>query len=300
MQKLRTGAILKRSGAKSPSQTTETTMTILALKDNLDWEVQKRPVWTADALNQPVQIEDKFAVVRSDTDKVLGIVGANYEFVQNNVLKGLIAPMVEEGVLTVENQGTLNHGGKVFIQALINKEYRVLGEDYKGYITLLNGHVGTASVGIGTSNTRVVCGNTYKMANADLSEKFRHHAGVNERVLESTAVLNYVDNAMRIYAQHVDALATARCTAGKFETALEKIFEKRVDQIKQIDQLNRLFYAGAGNSGQNYYDAFNAVTDFASHKGNAGSATRFSYANFGVGAKLADRAMKVLTEMAAV
>jgi phage/plasmid-like protein (TIGR03299 family) len=273
-------------------------MTILALKDNLDWTVGKRPVFTVDALNQPVQIEDKFAVVRSDTDKVLGIVGANYEFVQNNVLKGLIAPMVEEGILIVENQGTLNHGGKVFIQALINKEYQVLGEDYKGYITLLNGHVGTASVGIGTSNTRVVCGNTYKMASGDLSEKFRHHAGVNEKVLESTAVLTYVDNAMGIYANRVEKLATTRCTSGTFEVALEKIFQKRVDQIKQVDQLNNLFYNGAGNEGRSLYDAFNAVTDLASHKATPGSASRFSYANFGVGSKLAERAMHVLSEMA--
>lgn len=272
-------------------------MTILALKDSLDWTVGKRPIWTADALNQPVQIEDKFAVVRSDNDKVLGIVGGNYEFVQNDVLKGLVAPMVEEGILTIENQGTLNHGGKVFIQALINKEYQVLGEDYKGYITLLNGHVGTASVGIGTSNTRVICGNTFKMASSDLSEKFRHHAGVNERVLESTAVLNYVDNAMKIYSDRVEQLATTRCTAGQFEVALEKIFQKRVDQIKVVDDLNRLFYSGAGNSGKTLYDAFNAVTDLASHKGQPGTATRFSYAHFGTGAKLAERAMEVFSAL---
>ena len=280
------------------SQITERTMTILALKDSLDWTVGKRPIWTADALGQPVQIDDKFAVVRSDNDKVLGIVGANYEFVQNDVLKGLVTPMVEEGLLTIENQGTLNHGGKVFVQALINKEYQVLGENYKGYITLLNGHVGTASVGIGTSNTRVICGNTYKMASADLTEKFRHSAGVNERVLESTAVLNYVDNAMRIYSEQVEQLATTRCTAGQFEVALEKIFQKRVDEIKVVSDLNRLFYSGAGNSGKTMYDAFNAVTDLASHKGQPGTATRFSYAHFGTGAKLAEKAMNVLAAMA--
>ena len=172
-----------------------------------------------------------------------------FEFVQNSVLKGLIQNMVDEQVLVVENQGTLNRGGRVFIQARINKEYQVLGEDYKGYITLLNGHVGTSSVAIGTSNTRVVCGNTFQMAMADLGEKFRHHAGVNARVLESQAVLNFVDNAMHVYASKVQALADTRCTAGRFDTALEKIFAKRVEDIKQRDQLERLFRSGAGNDG---------------------------------------------------
>ena len=173
----------------------------------------------------------------------------------------------------------------------------MLGEDYKGYITLLNGHVGTSSVAIGTSNTRVICGNTFQMAMAELSEKFRHHAGVNARVLESQAVLNFVDNAMHVYASKVQALADTRCTAGRFDTALEKIFAKRVEDIKQRDQLERLFRSGAGNDGSTLYDAFNAITDFASHKGS-NDASRYSYANFGTGAKLAEKAMAVLTEMA--
>jgi phage/plasmid-like protein (TIGR03299 family) len=269
-------------------------MTILALKDDLDWTVAKRPVWTADALGQPVQIEDRFAVIRSDNDNVLGIVGGNYEFVQNSALKGLIQPMVEEQVLQIENQGTLNRGGRVFIQAKINKEYRVLGEDYQGYITLLNGHVGTSSVAIGTSNTRVVCGNTYQMAMADLSEKFRHNVGVNDRVLESNVITNYVDNAMRVYAEKVEQLAVTTCSMTTFDTALEKVFQKRVEDIKQREQLERLFRSGAGNEGRTLYDAFNAITDFASHKGTT-DANRFNYANFGQGSKLAQRAMTVLS-----
>jgi len=284
---------------KQPHHQTLKTMTAFAFQDDLSWTVGKRAIWTSDALDQPVQIEDRFAVVRSDNDKVLGIVGGNYEFVQNSVLKGLIQPMVDEQILTIKNQGTLNHGGKVFIQALINKEYKVLDEKYQGFVTLLNGHVGTCCAGIGVSNTRVVCGNTFQMAQADLSEKFRHSVGVTDRVLESTVITNYVDNAMRVYAEKVERLATTTCTAGKFDMVLEQVFKKQVSQIRNVDKLNRLFYSGEGNEGKTFYDCFNAITDFSSHKGS-NEASRFNYANFGQGSILGQRAMTVLTEMAAV
>ena len=178
----------------------------------------------------------------------------------------------------------------------------MIGESYKAFITLLNGHVGNASVAIGPSATRVICGNTFAMAYSDLSEKYRHQAGVNERVLESTAVLNYVNGAMEKYAKYVDDLATARCTQSQFKEAVERIYNKDVTKMRDsfVSQLNTLFYSGKGNEGKTFYDAFNAVTEYASNYSRKSAAGRFNYTNFGQGSRINQRAMRVLTEMAAV
>ena len=274
-------------------------MATFAINDKLDWTVSKRTLcyMTADGL-QPWN--EKQAVVRDDNDVALGVVSPEYELVQNEDLKSLINPMVSEGMLTIVKQGYLNKGARVFIQAEVNQEFQVVGENYKGLITLLNGHTGNASVAIGTTATRVICGNTFSMAYRDIGEKFRHSAGVTERVLESTAIINYVNDAMRKYSEYVETLADTKCTSTQFKQAVESIYGKPADKLRDsfVDQLNNLFYNGKGNSGKTMYDAFNAVTEYATHYSRKSSDGRFNYANFGKGADINRKAMAVLTEMA--
>lgn len=277
-------------------------MPAFAINDKLDWTVSKRTLcyMTSDGTLQPWT--EKQAVVRDDNDMALGVVSPSYELVQNEDLKSLVDPMISEGLLNVVKQGYLNNGAKVFIQAEVNQEFRVAGENYKGLITLLNGHTGNASVAIGTTATRVICNNTFAMAYKDIGEKFRHSAGVTDRVLESTAVVDYVNSAMQKYSEYVETLAGAHCTTAQFKQAVEEIYGKKTESLRDsfVSQLNSLFYGGKGNSGKTFYDAFNAVTEYATHYSRKSSDGRYNYANFGKGADINRRAMAVLTEMAAV
>lgn len=276
-------------------------MASFALNDSLDWTVSKRTLsyMTVDGLQQ---WGEKQAVVRDDNDVALGVVSPGYELVQNEDLKSLINPMVSEGLLTVTNQGYLSKGAKVFIQAQVNKEFQVAGEDYKGMITVLNGHTGNASVAIGTTATRVICSNTFAMAYSDIGERYRHSEGVTERVLESKTILNYVNDAMQKYSEYVETLAGAKCTSRQFKEAVEAIYGKETKSMREsfVDQLNNLFYNGKGNEGKTFYDCFNAITEYASHHSRKSESGRFNYANFGKGADVNRRAMAVLNEMALV
>jgi phage/plasmid-like protein (TIGR03299 family) len=277
-------------------------MVAFAIDDKLDWTVSKRTLCYMTANGELQPWTEKQAVVRDDNDVALGVVSPSYELVQNEDLKSLITPMISEGLLTVTNQGYLSKGAKVFIQAQVNQEFQVAGESYKGLITLLNGHTGNASVAIGTTATRVICSNTFAMAYSDIGTKFRHSIGVTDRVLESTVVINYVNDAMRKYSEYVETLASARCTPLQLSRAVEEIYQQPVDKMRDsfVSQLNNLFYNGKGNEGKTMYDAFNAITEYATHYSRKSKDGRFNYANFGKGADINRRAMAVLTEMATV
>ena len=276
-------------------------MASFAFNDDLSWTVSKRDLcyMTVDGLQK---WGEKQAVVRDDNDLALGVVSPSYELVQNEDLKSLITPMVSEGLLTVVNQGYLSKGAKVFIQAEVNQEFRVAGEDYKGMITLLNGHTGNASVAIGSTAQRVICSNTFAMAYSDIGNRFRHSAGVTERVLESTAIVDYVNGAMEKYSEYVETLAGAKCTHSQFKEAVEAIYGKDPKTMREsfVDKLNNLFYSGVGNEGKTMYDAFNAITEYATHHSRKSVSGRYNYANFGKGADINRRAMAVLNEMALV
>jgi phage/plasmid-like protein (TIGR03299 family) len=277
-------------------------MVAFAMQDKLDWEVSKRQICVLGADGNFQPIEGKMATVREDNDKVLGIVGDDYEIVANSDLKKIIQPLVDEEVLTVSNMGFLNGGKKVFVQAQIAKDYQVVGEDYRGMITLLNSHDGSTTVSLGTTMVRVICNNTFTAIMKKLTEKFRHSEGVTERVLNTTAIVDYVDGAMRKYAEHAETLAGARCTNAQFKQAVEAIYGKEIKDLRSsfVDQLNNLFYNGKGNEGRTMYDAFNACTEHSSHYSRKSVDARMNYSQFGAGAAINRRAMAVLTEMATV
>ena len=277
-------------------------MTTFAISDNLDWTVSTRPLFYAGNEGTPVKWEERVAVVRDDNGICLGAVSPTYETVQNSDLLSLIDPMVQEGLLQVETMGHLNHGAKVFAQAKINQEFRVIGEDYKGYVTLLNSHNGSTAVSIGSTMTRVICGNSFTAAYSDISERYRHSAGVKDRVLESTFILDYVNGAMGTYANYMEKLAVAPCTGTQFRTFLEEVYNKPVDNMRDsfVERLNDLFYNGKGNEGKTYHDAFAACTEYASNYSRKTPSGRFLYSQFGQGARLNNRALKVGLELATV
>lgn len=273
-----------------------------SVTDDLSWTVSKRPLFFQRANGSTSEWPDRVAVVRDDNERCLGVVSPDYETVQNSDLLNLITPLVSEGLLTVENTGYLNHGARVFAQAKVNQAFTVIGEDYKGYITLLNGHVGNCSVAIGSTMTRVICGNTFTAAYSDISERYRHSAGVTERVLESTFVIDYINGAMKTYTEYVEKLAVAKCSGAQFKTFVEEVYQKPVDSMRDnfVQQLNNLFYNGKGNEGKTYYDAFNAVTEYASNYSRKTPSGRFQYAQFGQGARINNRALRAGLELAAV
>jgi phage/plasmid-like protein (TIGR03299 family) len=277
-------------------------MVAFSMRDDLNWNVSKRQICVigADGNFQPV--EGKMATVREDNDKVLGIVGDDYEVVANSDLKKLIQPLVDEEVLSISNMGYLNGGKKVFIQAQIAKDYQVVGEDYRGMITLLNSHDGTTTVSLGTTMVRVICSNTFNSVMKKLTEKYRHSEGVTERLLSTTAIVEYIDGAMRKYSEYVETLASAPCSAAQFKQAVESIYQKPVEGMRDnfVAQLNHLFYNGKGNEGKTMYDALNSVTEWNDHYSRKSKDARMNYSQFGAGANTSRRAMVVLTEMATV
>jgi phage/plasmid-like protein (TIGR03299 family) len=273
-----------------------------AITNDLNWSVSHRPLFYQRANGSTAEWPDRVAVVRDDTERCLGSVSSDYETLQNADLLKLVNPLVEEGLLTISNMGYLNHGARVFAQAQLNQEYKVIGEDYKGYVTLLNGHVGNCSVAIGSTMTRVICGNTFTSAYSDISEKYRHSAGVTGRVLESSYVINYVNGAMGTYAEYMEKLAGEKCTAAQFRNYLEVVYNKDIGKMRDsfVDQLNNLFYNGKGNEGKTYHDAFAAVTEYASNYSRKSISGRFLYSQFGQGARINNRALRAGLELAAV
>ena len=220
---------------------------------------------------------------------------------QNSVLTGLVRPLVEEGLLEVKNTGWIKGGRLVFVQAQMAEEFTVAGESHQGMLTLLNSHDGSTQLSAGVTDIRVICQNTFAMAYSEMSTRLQHKLGVNERALGITETLEYVNTRMKMFQDAAETLSRAKATTAQVEQVFRSAYGKKQDEtVRNWDELWALYRNGRGNEGSTLWDAFNAVTEFSTHKSRKEADSRFAYSNFGSGATIARRAIDAALELAAV
>lgn len=267
----------------------------------IDWQVLEVPVSVTLPDGTSREIGNKKALLRDDTFAQLGFVSKSYEVVQNSVLTGLVRPLVEEGLLEVKNTGWIKGGRLVFVQAQMAEEFTVAGESHQGMLTLLNSHDGSTQLSAGVTDIRVICQNTFAMAYSEMSTRLQHKLGVNERALGITETLEYVNTRMKMFQDAAETLSRAKATTAQVEQVFRSAYGKKQDEtVRNWDELWALYRNGRGNEGSTLWDAFNAVTEFSTHKSRKEADSRFAYSNFGSGATIARRAIDAALELAAV
>lgn len=115
-----------------------------------NWTVNKLPLASQEGLPT-----ESFGIFRNDNNLWLGTIGKQYEPIQNfEIAETLIATTDE--ISNSHKGGLLNNGKKVFYQTEIDP-VAIDKDEVKRYLTILNSHDGSSSIGFGFSNTVVVC-----------------------------------------------------------------------------------------------------------------------------------------------
>src|SRR5690606_31902054 len=144
----------------------------------LDYTVKKRYLFTYGDDTSPetedndcvmewrVDVPEHFATVRTDTDEVLGVVGKDYEIVQNTEAFHFFDDLVGgNGGIKYETAGALGKGEKVFITAKLPDVLRVGKDDLiEQYLLLTTSHDGYGCIKAAFTPIRVVCNNTLNAA----------------------------------------------------------------------------------------------------------------------------------------
>jgi len=262
---------------------------MFATQNQLDWNVLKRDLFVK-VNGEDIKVPGKVAQVRDDNNNVVGITSPSYEVFQNSDLKGLVKPLVDEGLLEVTNIGYLGKGSKVFIQAQMSQEFIVAGEAHKGNLTLLNSHDGSSTLAAGVTDTRVICTNTFASALTDLSTRIRHNSEMHVKALEITETINFVNEGMKLFGAQAEKLALAKCDESTLDSLLAYAFKK--DDVKTLRPRNKIvsfFRSGIGNEGKTLWDATNGLTQWVTHESSKDAGKRFATANFGKGADVSRR-----------
>ncbi|WP_116788514.1 DUF932 domain-containing protein [Flavobacterium psychrotrophum] len=165
----------------------------------LDYEVAKAPIFARGAgLFESFPVPDQFATMRTDTKAVFGVVGKDYQIVQNADAFAFFDAIVGGGEgIQYETAGALGNGERIFITAKLPGYIRVgNGDDVTGkYIFLTTSHDGSGSITAAFTPVRVVCQNTLNAAlrSATNVVRIRHTAGAKERLEQAHKVMGVAD-----------------------------------------------------------------------------------------------------------
>lgn len=234
---------------------------------NLNWEVSKEPLFAGDGTET-----DTYGIFKKTERKHLGSVKQRYEIYQNwQMAEALLMASDEVGVEFTKG-GELYGGRKVYLQAELPSEY-IGRSSVKRYITALNSHDGSCSIGFGSSNTVVVCNNTFHKAHKD-TNKFRHTSSSAERIKALASDINGIILQDVMMMNNFKQMADMPLRDEMIERVIRKMFDVEANTpTKQISDQKKArieSFAGAleteiGLEGSNVWGLFNAVTRFTNH-----------------------------------
>jgi phage/plasmid-like protein (TIGR03299 family) len=169
----------------------------------LDYTVEKRRLFTYDNENNvanedidivipEIEVPNFYATMRTDTEQVLGVVGKDYEVIQNVDAFSFFDAIVGGDGILYETAGALGKGERIFITAKLPNYIKVGSDDLiERYLFLTTSHDGYGSITAAFTPVRIVCANTLNAAlrNHTNSIKIRHTANAKERLEQAHKVM---------------------------------------------------------------------------------------------------------------
>lgn len=171
----------------------------------LDYEVEKSPLFTKGAgiiensngiemIDSELEVPNYFANIRTDNNTVLGVVGKDYQIVQNREAFSFFDSIVGGGNgILYETAGALGNGERIFITAKLPDYIRIgNGDDItEKYIFLTTSHDGSGSITAAFTPVRIVCQNTLNASLKNMSNvvRIRHTAGAKQRLDDAHKVM---------------------------------------------------------------------------------------------------------------
>ena len=163
----------------------------------LGFEVEVRPLYTRVQPDPEVpaptyrRAGNACATVRTDREQVLGIVSERYQPLQNRDAFGVLEPLLDAGLASLETGGSLRGGRDVWMLVRFNVDSPIVREMFAEEVIpfglVSNNHAGQRKVVVQESPIRVVCANTLGAALADRRRAFgvRHTASVEAKTVEA-------------------------------------------------------------------------------------------------------------------
>lgn len=241
-----------------------------ALKiSGLDYTVEKVPVFLEDG----TPIPGAFCTKKEGTNDTFGVVGSQFEIIQNQEALSFVDNLVSEG-LTFVKAGE-NHKMLYLIGKLPSIE--VLGDEVTPYLIFQNSHNGSTTLKATIAPLRIVCQNQFNLTFRKAVNKIslRHTKSIKGRLHTAQQVLLQNTEYLSEFQKQALGLAQEKVSKKQVDTLLDGIFEIKPEfnptQVRRMEEKrDRFLSAYQADDNQNFlgtkWGLINAYTDFITHK----------------------------------
>lgn len=258
-----------------------------ALKlSGLDYSVEKRPVQFVNKVEQdwngqkilvdtPFIIPDQFATIRTDTNAPLGIVGKNYNILQNREAFDFLDSLALGGA-KFETAGSYGpNGAKSFI-TMSTEPMKILDDEFLPTMMFLNSHDGSKAIQAMFISIRIFCSNCIARATrgAENRVSIRHSNSMQAKLEQAKTILLQNTNYLERLKVEAEKLAVTPYSKEAFKALARELFPVKTEdseilQIRNLAMIEKLMTAYNQDDLQNFNDtawkALQAISDFESH-----------------------------------
>ena len=276
----------------------------------LDWSVEKETMTTASG----TVIEGKKALVRSSDNKVLDVVGDNWNPVQNSEAFEFFSEYCLAGDMEMHTAGSLKGGQMVWALAKVKESFDILGGDQvDSYLLFSNPHKYGKAIDVRFTPIRVVCNNTLSMSlgqNVANSVSLNHRTAFNPESVKETLGIAHEKFAM--YKETAQFLASKKFDMNSLIKYYNEVFPRTYQGKKEVtvkdfsDLTNNAQKAfsfletqpGAEFGEGSWWQALNSVTYLTDHKMGREADSRLTSAWFGANQTRKVKAVEKAVEFA--
>jgi phage/plasmid-like protein (TIGR03299 family) len=265
----------------------------------LNWEVSKEPL-VSQIDDSPTRV---FGTFKKTSRQYLGAVKSRYEVYQNYQLAEAIITAADSINVEYNKGGQMKGGRRVYLQAALPDEF--IGKSaIKRNLTALNSHDGSTSIAFGSSNTVVVCENTFFRAYRDLT-KFKHSLSAPSKVKALAMDMNAAILADEKLMNDFKLMADTKLKDEYVDRVIQKIFKTSnhpqddVSTRKKniIEDFNQALETEIKLEGYNVWGLFNAVTRYTNHIASPESeSAKLDFIMAGGGYKLSNMTYEMLMD----
>lgn len=241
-----------------------------ALKlSHLDYTVEKVPVF----LENGTAIPGAFCTKRENSNITYGVVGSQFEIVQNIEGFDFINSMVPEGLRFLK--AGENHRFIYIIAQL--PEFDLMGDKVAPHIIFQNSHSGSTTLKATIAPLRIVCENQFNLTFRKVANKIslRHTKSIKGKLHTAQEVLIHSSDYISEFQKEAILMAQNRVSKTQVDHLLDEVFEIKAEfnptQIRRMEEKRDRFMAAyQAEDNQNFigtqWGLVNAYTDFVTHK----------------------------------
>lgn len=230
-------------------------------------------------------LDDRFYVVREDTDQALDVVGSRFKPIQNREAFRFVDRLVGEGAAVISSAGALYNGRMTWFDLNLGS-FEVGMDLVRKHLLIVNYHDGSSKLKMKALPERPRCQNAldYMLRDRKYSFEIAHTASGSGLLERAHHVLEYSDADFQTVADRFNDFALVKMkpsemdpiiyrALGVEEAQLERVtnhadeMTRTPNWVSQHEKVRELIFSGPGSQGVSgtLWGVFNGINSFFDH-----------------------------------